>query len=144
DTHFGTQLTHATQQRLGWNALGDLVTDLRSSPHPRGGNFMDHTSIVVFSEFSRTPLINGSGGRDHHIPSPCLLAGAGFKHSTVFGKSGDVGLTAGRVDLATGQPDDKGVNILPEDIIATVLASAGLDYSITRTQPLKAILADKV
>lgn len=142
DTHFGTQLAHATQQRSGWNALGDLVTDLRSSAHPGGGNFMDHTTIVVFSEFSRTPLINGSGGRDHHISSSCLLAGAGVKGNMVLGKSGDVGLTAGRVDFATGLPSATGNNILCEDIVATVLASAGLDYSITRTQPIKAILAE--
>ncbi|MBK7859181.1 MAG: DUF1501 domain-containing protein [Archangiaceae bacterium] len=144
DTHFGTQVTHATNQRTGWNALADLVTDLRSSAHPSGGNFMDHTTIVVFSEFSRTPMINGSGGRDHHISSSCLIVGAGFKHNMVFGKSGDVGLTAGRVNFDTGLPDDKGFNILPEDIVASVLGSANLDYSITRTRPIKAILADHV
>jgi uncharacterized protein (DUF1501 family) len=142
DTHFGTQLAHATQQRTGWNALGDLVTDLRSSPHPGGGNFMDHTTIAVFSEFSRTPLINGSGGRDHHISSSCLLVGAGIKHNLVFGKSGDVGLTAGRVSFETGLPDPNGFNILPEDVVATVLGSAGLDYSITRTQPIRSILTN--
>ncbi len=142
DTHFGTQLTHATNQRTGWNALGDLVTDLRSSPHPAGGNFMDHTTIVVFSEFSRTPMINGSGGRDHHISSSCLLMGAGIKGNTVIGKSGDVGMTPGRVDFNTGLPSPTGQNILPEEIVATVLASAGLDYSITRTGPVKAILSN--
>lgn len=143
DTHFGTQLTHATNQRSGWNALGDLVTDLRTSAHPGGGNFMDHTTIVVFSEFSRTPMINGSGGRDHHISSSCLLMGAGIKHNMVLGRSGDVGMTAGRVDVDTGQLNTANArNILPEDVVATVLASANLDYSITRTQPIKAILAE--
>jgi len=141
DTHFGTQLTHATNQRNGWNALGDLVTDLRSSPHPMGGNFMEHTTIVVFSEFSRTPMINGSGGRDHHISSSCLILGKGFKHNMVLGKSGDVGMTAARVNTDTGQLDPNGRNILPEDIVATVLASANLDYSITRTTPIRSILA---
>lgn len=141
DTHFGSQLTHATQQRLGWNALADLVQDLRTSAHPMGGNFMDHTTIAVFSEFSRTPLINGSGGRDHHISSSCLLVGAGVKKNTVFGKTGDVGLTPGRVDLATGLPSDNGFSVQPEDIVATLLASADLDYSITRTQPIRALLS---
>ncbi len=141
DTHFGTQVTHATNQRTGWNALGDLVTDLRSSAHPMGGNFMDHTTIVVFSEFSRTPMINGSGGRDHHISNSCMILGKGIKHNTVLGKSGDVGLTAGRVNTDTGLIDPNGRNILPEDIVATVLASANLDYAITRTSPIRSILA---
>lgn len=141
DTHFGTQLTHAQNQRVGWNALGDLVTDLRNSPHPSGGNFMDHTTILVFSEFSRTPLINASGGRDHHLTNSCMLLGKGIKHNTVFGKSGDVGLSAGIIDHATGMPSSTGQIIQPDHVIATVMKAAGIDYSITRVEPLKGLLA---
>lgn len=140
DTHFGSQVTHAQNQRTGWNALADLVTDLRSSPHPAGGNFMEHTTILVFSEFSRTPLINGAGGRDHHLTNACLLMGAGIKHNVVFGRSGDIGMSPGRVSRLTGLPDANGMTIMPEDVIATVLASAKLDYSITRTAPLTGLL----
>jgi uncharacterized protein (DUF1501 family) len=141
DSHFGTQLTHAQNQRVGWNALADLVTDLRNSPHPGGGNFMDHTTVLVFSEFSRTPLINASGGRDHHITNSCMLLGKGIKHNTVFGKSGDVGLSAGVIDHATGVPAPDGFQILPDHVIATVMKAAGIDYSITRVEPLTGLLA---
>jgi uncharacterized protein (DUF1501 family) len=141
DTHFGTQLTHATNQRRGFDALATLVEDLRGTPHTAGGNFMDHTTILVFSEFARTPLINASGGRDHHLCSSCLLMGAGIKHNYVFGKSGDIGMAPGTFDLRTGQASSSGENILPEHIIATVLASANLNYSITRVSPLQPILA---
>lgn len=141
DTHFGTQLTHANNQRRGFDALNSLVTDLRTSAHPAGGNFMDHTTLMVFSEFSRTPLINASGGRDHHLCSSALLMGAGFKHNTVFGKSGNIGMSPGTFDLRTGAADPNGENIFPEHVIATVLASAKLDYSITRVEPLRTILA---
>jgi uncharacterized protein (DUF1501 family) len=141
DTHFGTQLTHANNQRRGFDALAMLVDDLRGSPHPGGGNFMDHTTILVFSEFARTPLINASGGRDHHISNSCLLMGAGVKHNYVFGSSGDIGMSPGTFDLRTGQATPSGENILPEHVIATVLASARLDYSITRVSPLQPILA---
>ncbi|HEX6246203.1 MAG TPA: DUF1501 domain-containing protein [Polyangiales bacterium] len=141
DTHFGTQLVHAQRQRDGWNALADLVDDLRKSPHPAGDTFLDHTTFMVFSEFSRTPLINGSGGRDHHISSSALLIGAGIRHNLVFGRAGDINMAPGVVNRKTGLPDSKGFNILPEDVIATVLASAGLDYSITRTEPLAGLLS---
>jgi hypothetical protein len=141
DTHFGTQVTHATNQRQGWNALADLVTDLRNAPHPAGGNFMDRTTVLIFSEFSRTPLINASGGRDHHITNSCMLLGKGIQHNKVFGRSGDVGLSAGVIDHATGLPKADGFQILPDHVIATVLASAGLDYSITRVSPLTGLLA---
>jgi uncharacterized protein (DUF1501 family) len=142
DTHFGTQTTHLTNLRTGFNALARLVDDLKASPHPSGGYFIDHTTILVFSEFARTPLINATNGRDHHLTNSCLLMGAGVKHNTVFGHSGDIAMAAGLVDLKTGAKDsNNGVNILPEHIIATVLASAGLDYSITREEPLKPLLA---
>ncbi|MEY4578045.1 MAG: hypothetical protein RL701_2748, partial [Pseudomonadota bacterium] len=141
DTHFGTQVTHATNQRSGWNAIADLVDDLRKSPHPSGGTFLDHTTMLAFSEFSRTPLINSAGGRDHHISSSALLIGAGIKHNQAFGAAGDINMAPGVVDRKTGQPDSKGTNILPEDVIATVLASAGVDYAITRTSPLKGLLS---
>ncbi|MBZ4397791.1 MULTISPECIES: DUF1501 domain-containing protein [unclassified Myxococcus] len=141
DTHFGTQLTHANNQRRGFDALASLVDDLRASQHPSGGTFMDHTTIMVFSEFSRTPLINSSGGRDHHISNSCMVMGAGVKHNYVFGKSGDIGMAPGTFDLRTGAANPNGENILPEHVIATVLASAGLDYSITRVEPLRPILA---
>jgi uncharacterized protein (DUF1501 family) len=140
DTHFGTQLTQANNQRRGFDALATLVEDLRGTEHPKGGNFMDHTTILVFSEFSRTPLINANGGRDHHLSNSCLLMGAGVKHNYVFGASGDIGMAPGTFDLRTGHPTPTGENILPEHIIATILASANLDYSITRVEPLKPIL----
>ena len=141
DTHFGTQVTHATNQRSGWNAIADLVDDLRKSPHPAGGTFLDRTTLLAFSEFSRTPLINSAGGRDHHISSSALLIGAGIKHNIAFGRAGDINMAPGVVDRKTGLPDANGVNILPEDVIATVLASAGVDYSITRTTPLTGLLS---
>ncbi|WNG44121.1 DUF1501 domain-containing protein [Archangium minus] len=142
DTHFGSQLTHASNLRSGFEALGMLVDDLRASPHPSGGNFMDHTTILVYSEFARTPYINSTNGRDHHQANSCLLMGAGLKHNKVFGYTGDIAMAPALVDLKTGMADpNNGTNILPEHIIATVLASAGLDYSVTRVDPLKALLA---
>jgi uncharacterized protein (DUF1501 family) len=142
DTHFGTQTLHAQRLREGFNALARMVDDLRATPHRGGGSFMDHTTILVFSEFARTPLINSTSGRDHHLSSSCMLMGAGLKHNMVFGKSGDIGMAPGVVDLRTGQPDpNNGENILPEHIIATVLASAKLDYSYMRVEPLRGLLA---
>lgn len=141
DTHFGTQLTQANNQRAGWNALADLISDLKESDHPSGGKFIEHTTIVVFSEFSRTPLINASGGRDHHITNSCAIIGKGVKHNHVFGASGNVGMAAGVANHDTGLLDPKGYQYLPDHVIATVMAGAGLDYSIMRVEPLKGLLA---
>ncbi len=140
DTHFGTQLTQANNQRQGWNALADLISDLKDSDHPSGGKFIEHTTILVFSEFSRTPLINASGGRDHHLTNSCAIIGKGVKHNFVFGASGNVGMSPGVVSYDTGLPDPNGFQVLPEHVIASVMKAGGLDYSITRVEPLKGLL----
>ncbi len=141
DTHFNRQQQNATNQRSGWNALAALVTDLKSSEHPNGGKWMDHTTVLVFSEFSRTPLTNSTGGRDHHISNSCMLLGKGIQHNRVFGKSGDVGMAAGLIDFETGLPSPNGQAILPDHVVATVMKAANIDYSITRVEPLNGLLA---
>ncbi|MBL8923510.1 MAG: DUF1501 domain-containing protein [Myxococcaceae bacterium] len=141
DTHFGTQLTQANNQRAGWNALADLIADFKESDHPAGDKWIKHVTILVFSEFSRTPLINASGGRDHHITNCCAIVGRGVKHNFVFGASGNVGMSAGVVNYDTGRPDRKGFQYLPDHVVATIMASAGLDYSIMRVEPLKGLMA---
>jgi len=95
----------------------------------------------VFSEFARTPLINTAGGRDHHITGSCLLAGAGVKHNTVIGASGDIDMAPGRIDFATGASSVlTGLNIFPDNVIATVLASANLSWANLRMGPIPAAL----
>ncbi len=59
--HHGDDLPQDHPARLsrGFSILNQLVTDLASEPDPsRGGVLLDHTTILAFSEFGRTPLIN--------------------------------------------------------------------------------------
>lgn len=143
DDHSGPLTEHSTGLRRAFDAIAALIEDLSdpvNSPHPLGGTYMDHTTILAFSEFARTPTINDAGGRDHHLASSCLLAGAGIRKNYVIGRTGDIGMIPGRIDYATGEPDERGGNIFPEHVIATVLASAGLDYSATRIDPLRPLL----
>jgi hypothetical protein len=141
DTHFGTQLTQANNQRQGWNALGDLIADFKESDHPSGGKWIEHVTMLVFSEFSRTPFINAAGGRDHHLTNACAIVGKGVKHNYVFGASGNLGMAPGLAHHDTGALDsNNGLPYLPDHVVATVMKTANLDYSITRVEPLTAML----
>ncbi len=140
DTHFVGNTGHAPLLYQGVSALVAMLSDLERSPHPQGGNFLDHTTVMCFSEFSRTPLYNNFNGRDHHISNSCLLVGAGIRGNTVFGASSNIGMAPTRWDHANNRPSDSGQNIQPEHIAATLLASAGLDPYITRVEPLRAVL----
>jgi uncharacterized protein (DUF1501 family) len=140
DTHFVGNQGHAPLLYQGISALVAMLSDLERTPHPQGGNFLDHTTVMCFSEFSRTPLFNNFNGRDHHISNSCLLVGAGIRGHTVVGATSNVGMGPMRWDIRNNRPSDTGEQILPEHIAATLLASAGLDYYVTRVEPLRAVL----
>lgn len=135
DTHFVGNPNHADALYPGIAALAALIDDLAKSDAPPelqkigGKSWLDHTTILAFSEFSRTPLFNQFGGRDHHLSNSCLVAGAGIAGNQIVGASGEVGVGPGRYDFKNRRvaTTGGGENILPEHLAATLLASAGLD-----------------
>jgi uncharacterized protein (DUF1501 family) len=134
DTHFVGNQNHADALYPGIAALAALIDDLAKSDAPPelqkigGKSWLDHTTILAFSEFARTPLFNQFGGRDHHLTNSCLVAGAGIKGDQIVGASGETGMGPGRYDFKTRRAvTSGGENILPEHLAATLLASAGLD-----------------
>lgn len=141
DTHFAGNDAHAQALYPSVAAVTALLDDLRGARHPEGGTFLDHTTVMCFSEFSRTALFNNFGGRDHHLTGSCLLAGGGIRGNTVVGASSDLGMGPRRYDFNRQMLSDEGENIKPEHVAATLLASAGLDPYVTRVEPLRAILA---
>ena len=115
-----------------------MISFLKSKQVPgTSKSFWECTSLMTFSEFSRTPMLNARDGRDHHLTGSCLLAGAGLKGGTVFGASSDVGMQAQKFDFGSGALDAaNGAVIRPSDVHATLLKSMGLDYShLSNTTP---------
>lgn len=130
DAHDDWHVDHPNELRDGLATLGNLIRYLKEqeSPFGDGGSTWDHTTLVCFSEFARTPLINGRDGRDHHLASSCLLAGPGLRRGVTVGATSDQGMAARRIDLASGQPvADGGVSFGPADVMKTVLTSMGLE-----------------
>ncbi|MFM7076581.1 MAG: DUF1501 domain-containing protein, partial [Planctomycetaceae bacterium] len=67
-------------------AMSALIEDLSE----RG--MLDDTAVVWMGEFSRTPNINGNGGRDHWARSwSVAVGGAGFKRGVVVGETSSDG-----------------------------------------------------
>ena len=158
DTHFSNNLDHANRLYPGVASFAALLDDLANSEvgpgdHglPEGSRWIEHTTLVGFSEFSRTPLMNQFGGRDHHISSSCILAGAGIRGNTVVGESGRVGMGVGLWDFQNNRVTDSpevGRAIMPPDIAATLIDSPNFNYedhrldaSIARAQSLRTIVA---
>ena len=51
-------------------------------------SLLDRTTVVLFSEFARTPLLNSDAGKDHNISTNSLVLFGGNFARGVFGASG--------------------------------------------------------
>jgi hypothetical protein len=144
DTHYSQWRTdQGPFQEVGFNAVARLVEDLASRPYQdTGDTWLDHTTIVGFSEFSRTSLLNTSTGRDHSLTNACFLLGAGIQGGVVVGRSSDIGMAPTTTNLETGESDPGGDVIRPEHIIRALFVDAGIteDVADLRVEPLSAIL----
>jgi uncharacterized protein (DUF1501 family) len=112
-------------------AMSALVSDLAD----RG--MLDDTVVIWMGEFSRTPTINGGGGRDHWARSwSTVVGGGGFRRGIVVGET---------------SADGKEVVTEPytsQDLMASVLKSLGISLETTFTakngRPMKIANAGKV
>ncbi|MEN9798031.1 MAG: hypothetical protein RL653_1727 [Pseudomonadota bacterium] len=130
DDHFDLAGQHAASLTPGFHALGLLISYLQSKEVGTSGkSYWDCTTLLGFSEFSRTPLLNARDGRDHHLTGSCLVAGPGLKRGKVYGASSAVGMQVQPVNLSTGALDNAGQVIRPCDLHATLLKSMGMDGS---------------
>lgn len=97
-------------------SMSALIEDLNS----RG--LLNSTAIVWMGEFSRTPNINGNGGRDHWAKSwSAVVGGAGFKRGIVVGETSDDGREV-TSDSYTS-----------EDLMASVLKSVDISLNTVFT-----------
>jgi uncharacterized protein (DUF1501 family) len=106
DTHFDNwQTDHGPRLAEAHTAVARLVDHLLATPYPDGSgdSWLDRTVILGFSEFSRTPLLNAQGGRDHWLLNACFLAGGDIAGGKVVGASSNRGMNPMPVDLLTGQ-----------------------------------------
>lgn len=95
-------------------AMSALVADLAD----RG--LLDDTAIIWMGEFSRTPTINGNGGRDHWARSwSVVVGGAGFRRGVVVGETSADGREV------VSEPYSS------QDLMASVLQALGIPLETT-------------
>ena len=142
DTHDNWAQDHGPSLRSGFDIVTRLIEDLDSRPFGTSGEtWLDKTTIVGFSEFTRTPLINSRAGRDHALMNHCFLIGGGVKGGQVIGASSDVGMAPQAVDLTTGALSAGGEIVRPENVWRALLENIGVtdDVADLRVDPLSAI-----
>jgi hypothetical protein len=110
DAHSKLQDNHTPRARWTDQPIAALLDDLKQ----RG--LLDETLVIWASEFGRTPLHQGDGGRNHNSAGFTIwLAGGGVKRGQRIGTTDDVGY------MAVERPTQF------RDLHATILAALGLD-----------------
>jgi len=144
DTHYDNWTTdQGPIQERGFNTIARMIEDLETSEYQdSGSSWLDHTTIVAFSEFSRTARINANTGRDHSLTNACLLVGGGIKGGQAIGASSDLGMEPKGVDLQTGAVSAGGEVVKPEHVLRALMVEAGItdDAADLRVEPLRALL----
>jgi hypothetical protein len=147
DTHSEHPRNHMTKQAAVWEQFAAMVKVLKAVPTADGQSLFDKTTIVAFSEFSRTPALNEAKGKDHNpLTNSVLVSGPGFKKNTAIGgsrivnrrvsSSGTPYHVAVPVDFTTGRVATRrdefsmGEMITPENVMATVADSLGLSRAM--------------
>ncbi|MDQ3031469.1 MAG: DUF1501 domain-containing protein [Myxococcota bacterium] len=134
DSHANWGEIHPVRLEEGFTALAALIEDLRSDD-PN----LERTTVVAFSEFARTPRINGNDGRDHWFAASMLVFGGLVP--AVFGATNPDDLGLLRVDETTGRPvSGEGLQLRPEHVMATLVTAAGLDASAYRVEPIRSLI----
>lgn len=125
DTHNQNYRQHASTLQDLFGVIANLLAILDATPHPTrsAAKLADHTHILVFSEFCRTPQINLSGGRDHYPNNSALVISPRFRGGLAFGRT-DVEqlLPADAKRFADGARP-----IAPPDLLATFLHAFAID-----------------
>jgi len=135
DTHTNWSTVQPQRQRAAFEALSAMVSDLREDDPA-----LERTTVLVFSDFARTPRLNGNQGRDHWFAGSMIVLG-GLRPGVVGATNeDDLGLV--RLDPTTLRPttDSAGLQLKPEHVAATVVAAAGLDPAAYRVEPLTRLL----
>jgi hypothetical protein len=111
DQHSNLRGGHEKNARAVDQPIAGLLRDLK------GRGLLDSTLVIWGGEFGRTPMAQGSDGRDHNpFGFSMWLAGGGVKGGTVYGKTDEYGyhVVENKVEV--------------HDLHATMLHLLGMDH----------------
>jgi uncharacterized protein (DUF1501 family) len=134
--------SHGPKLQSGFDVIAAMIDDLDAREfRDTGTSWLDHTTILAFSEFGRSTLLNASGGRDHYLHNAALLCGGGLRGGRVLGQSSDVGMAPMELDFATGAPMPGGSILRPEHLFRAILERVGItdDVADLRVGPFGAL-----
>jgi hypothetical protein len=118
DTHMNHITTHKPLMAEFATRLNTLINYMTTTNDPDDATkkLAETTTILVYSEFNRTPHFNGAGGTDHWQTGSAIVMGKGVRDNTVIGSTDNQG-------NANDYGSDK---LLPDHLAASFLRKMGL------------------
>lgn len=128
DTHGGNNQAQGPAQSAVFGAIHTFLDELQLRPGSTpGSNMLDETCVIVMSEMTRTPRLNGGQGKDHWPVGCTFTVGAGVAGGTIVGDTGDA-QRALQLDVATGSTTSGNLIFMgTETFAAGMVALAGVD-----------------
>jgi uncharacterized protein (DUF1501 family) len=131
DSHTRAQYAgHRNAVLRGMKTVAEICDGLESVAMPGNKTLLDHTTVVVTSEFGREPWKNELGGKHHWPANAMIFIGKGAKRSkhgpTLFNECDD-GLNPQKINPKNGSTKRNADTLEMSHGIATVLAMAGMD-----------------
>lgn len=125
DSHGGDQ--NAGPQFNDWFiVLDELMEHLYNSPGLHTDRLIDEVVVVGMSDFGRTPLLNGSNGRDHWSFGSVFVAGSGIRGGQSYGATDDDGVGL-PVDFDSGLESGSGDYLGCESVNMALAKLAGIN-----------------
>lgn len=88
-------------------------------------NLQDRVTVLVGSDFGRTPFYNANRGKDHWNVTSVMAMGAGIRGNRVIGAT-DADFEARPVNAQSLQPDSNGIILTPEHLHVALRDLAGV------------------
>jgi hypothetical protein len=126
DQHSGLREGHENNARAVDKPIAALLKDLKSR------DLLKDTLVVWAGEFGRTPMAQGSDGRDHNpFGFTVWMAGGGVKGGTIFGATDDYGYFAVENKVTLHDLHATMLHLLGVDHKRLTYRFSGRDYRLT-------------
>ncbi len=130
--------THGNHDQAQTNALTNLLAgvDHLCMEVARHG-LENKVTIIIGSDFGRTPFYNTGNGKDHWNVTSIMALGAGITGNRVIGES-SVNFEARKLNASTLQPDSNGITVTPKHIHRALRDFLGVPAAIDNLFPISA------
>lgn len=124
DTHGNHDQNHANRLNQLLSGVDHLWQEIEAK------GLQDRVTVLVGSDFGRTPFYNDGNGKDHWNVTSMMAMGAGVRGNRVVGGTDDH-VEALKVNPQTLALDPNGITLTPEHIHVALRQMAGVNSDLT-------------